>query len=44
MFFEIGLLLLMPVICLLARRSQLSLNTVGITALAGLSNLMAEYT
>ena len=44
MFFEIGLVLLMPVICLLARRSQLSLNTVGITALAGLSNLMAEYT
>ena len=29
MFFEIGLVLLMPVIYLLARRSQLSLNTVG---------------
>lgn len=37
MFFEIGLVLLMPVIYLVARRSQLSLISVGIPALAGLS-------
>lgn len=37
MFFEIGLVLLMPVIYLVACRSQLSLITVGIPALAGLS-------
>ena len=37
MFFEIGLVLLMPVIYLVARRSQLSLVTVEIPALAGLS-------
>jgi GntP family gluconate:H+ symporter len=37
MFFEIGLVLLMPVIYLVARRAQLSLVTVGIPALAGLS-------
>ena len=37
MFFEIGLVLLMPVIYLVARRSQLSLITVGIPTLAGLS-------
>lgn len=37
MFFEIGLVLLMPVIYLVARRSNLSLITVGIPALAGLS-------
>ncbi|MBV9514690.1 MAG: gluconate transporter [Mycobacteriaceae bacterium] len=37
MFFEIGLVLLMPVIYLVARRSQLSIITVGIPALAGLS-------
>ena len=37
MFFEIGLVLLMPVIYLVARRSQVSLITVGIPALAGLS-------
>src|SRR6476660_1914389 len=37
MFFEIGLVLLIPVISLVARRSQLSLLTVGIPALAGLS-------
>ena len=37
MFFEIGLVLLMPVIYLVAKRSQLSLVTVGIPALAGLS-------
>lgn len=36
MFFEIGLVLLMPVIYLVARRSGLSLITVGIPALAGL--------
>lgn len=37
MFFEIGLVLLMPVIYLVSRRPQLSLITVGIPALAGLS-------
>jgi GntP family gluconate:H+ symporter len=37
MFFEIGLVLLMPVIYLVAKRSQLSWITVGIPALAGLS-------
>jgi GntP family gluconate:H+ symporter len=37
MFFEIGLVLLMPVIYLVARRSRMSLVTVGIPALAGLS-------
>lgn len=37
MFFEIGLVLLMPVIYLVSRRSGLSLITVGIPALAGLS-------
>ena len=37
MFFEIGLVLLMPVIYLVAKRSQLSLIAVGIPALAGLS-------
>jgi len=37
MFFEIGLVLLIPVIYLVARRSGLSLITVGIPALAGLS-------
>ena len=37
MFFEIGLVLLMPVIYLVARRAQVSLITVGIPALAGLS-------
>ena len=35
MFFEIGLVLLMPVIYLVARRAQVSLITVGIPALAG---------
>ena len=35
--FEIGLVLLMPVIYLVARRAQVSLITVGIPALAGLS-------
>jgi GntP family gluconate:H+ symporter len=37
MFFEIGLVLLMPVIYLVSRRAQVSLVTVGIPALAGLS-------
>ena len=37
MFFEIGLVLLMPVIYLVARRSQLSVITIGIPTLAGLS-------
>lgn len=37
MFFEIGLVLLMPVIYLVARRSGQSLVTIGIPALAGLS-------
>ncbi|MEO5874344.1 MAG: gluconate:H+ symporter [Streptosporangiaceae bacterium] len=37
MFFEIGLVLIMPVIFLVARRSGLSLIRVGIPALAGLS-------
>ncbi|HEY2041164.1 MAG TPA: gluconate:H+ symporter [Jatrophihabitans sp.] len=37
MFFEIGLVLLMPVILLVARRSGLPLMRVGIPALAGLS-------
>src|SRR6476660_5676495 len=37
MFFEIGLVLLMPVVYLVAKRSGLSLITVGIPALAGLS-------
>ncbi|GAA0256387.1 gluconate:H+ symporter [Actinomadura nitritigenes] len=37
MFFEIGLVLLMPVIYLVARRSGQSIIAVGIPALAGLS-------
>lgn len=37
MFFEIGLVLLMPVIYLVARRTQLSIITVGLPTLAGLS-------
>ncbi|WP_245352936.1 GntT/GntP/DsdX family permease [Pseudonocardia parietis] len=37
MFFEIGLVILMPVIFLVARRAQTSLIAVGIPALAGLS-------
>ncbi|MBC3190304.1 gluconate transporter [Pseudonocardia sp. C8] len=37
MFFEIGLVILMPVIFLVARRAQMSLVAVGIPALAGLS-------
>ncbi len=37
MFFEIGLVLLMPVIYLVARRAQISVITIGIPTLAGLS-------
>ncbi|GII60815.1 gluconate:H+ symporter, GntP family protein [Sphaerisporangium krabiense] len=37
MFFEIGLVLLMPVVFLVARRSGLPLVRVGLPALAGLS-------
>ncbi|MCW2649219.1 MAG: gluconate transporter [Mycobacterium sp.] len=37
MFFEIGVVLLVPVIYLVSRRSQLPLIAVGIPALAGLS-------
>jgi gluconate:H+ symporter, GntP family len=37
MFFEIGLVLLVPVIVLVSRRTQLPLLRVGIPALAGLS-------
>jgi GntP family gluconate:H+ symporter len=37
MFFEIGLVLLMPVIYLVARRAELSIITIGIPTLAGLS-------
>jgi GntP family gluconate:H+ symporter len=37
MFFEIGLVLLIPVIFLVSRRSGLSLIRIGIPALAGLS-------
>ncbi|MGH1564936.1 gluconate:H+ symporter [Mumia sp. DW29H23] len=37
MFFEIGLVLLMPVIYLVAKRSGLSLIAVGLPTLAGLS-------
>jgi len=41
MFFEIGLVLLMPVIYLVARRAQLSLVAIGIPTLAGLSAMHA---
>ncbi|TDD84504.1 gluconate transporter [Actinomadura darangshiensis] len=37
MFFEIGLVLLVPVILLVARRAQMSIIAVGVPALAGLS-------
>lgn len=37
MFFEIGLVLLMPVVVLVARRAQIPLMKVGLPALAGLS-------
>lgn len=41
MFFEIGLVLLIPVIILVTRRTQLPLMKVGIPALAGLSVMHA---
>lgn len=41
MFFEIGLVLLIPVILLVSRRTQLPLMKVGIPALAGLSAMHA---
>lgn len=41
MFFEIGLVLLVPVILLVSRRSKLPLMRVGIPALAGLSTMHA---
>lgn len=41
MFFEIGLVLLMPVIYLVARRAELSLVAIGIPTLAGLSAMHA---
>ncbi|MDT9593974.1 gluconate:H+ symporter [Nocardioides zeae] len=41
MFFEIGLVLLMPVIYLVARRAELSLVVIGIPTLAGLSAMHA---
>lgn len=41
MFFEIGLVLLVPVILLVTRRSKLSLMRVAIPALAGLSTMHA---
>ncbi len=41
MFFEIGLVLLIPVIILVTRRTQLPLMRVGIPALAGLSAMHA---
>ncbi len=37
MFFEIGLVMLMPVIYLVARRAEVSIITIGIPTLAGLS-------
>ena len=37
MFFEIGLVMLMPVIYMVARRSEVSIITIGIPTLAGLS-------
>jgi len=39
MFFEIGVVLLVPIVLLVARRSDVSLLKVGIPALAGLSVL-----
>lgn len=41
MFFEIGLVLLVPVIVLVSRRSHLPIMRVGIPALAGLSTMHA---
>ena len=43
MFFEIGLVLLVPVILLVTRRSKLSLMRVAIPALAGLSTMHALF-
>jgi gluconate:H+ symporter, GntP family len=37
LFFEVGVVLLIPVVFLMARRSKLSVVTIGIPALAGLS-------
>ncbi|NKY11011.1 GntP family permease [Cellulomonas hominis] len=39
LFFEVGVVLLVPVVMLVARRSKVSMITVGIPALAGLSAL-----
>ncbi|WP_263119097.1 GntP family permease [Cellulomonas sp. RIT-PI-Y] len=39
LFFEVGVVLLIPVVMLVARRSKLSMIAVGIPALAGLSAL-----
>lgn len=39
LFFEVGVVLLIPVVMLVARRSKLSMVAVGIPALAGLSAL-----
>lgn len=39
LFFEVGVVLLIPVVMLVARRSRLSMIAVGIPALAGLSAL-----
>ena len=39
LFFEVGVVLLIPVVMLVARRSKLSMILVGIPALAGLSAL-----
>ena len=41
MFFEIGVVLLMPVIILVARRSKLPLMSIAIPTLAGLSTMHA---
>jgi len=43
LFFEIGVVLLMPVIFLVARRANTSVIRVGIPALAGLSSCTASY-
>ena len=40
LFFEVGVVLLVPVVILVARRTGLSLMKVGIPALAGLSVLV----
>ncbi len=43
LFFEVGVVLLIPVIVLMARRSSQSIIRVGIPALAGLSSCTAWY-